>query len=160
GEGAAMGTIRRTVLLLATCCIAVAAPSARAYAWTITRTSSPVFYIDTGISPQLLGTYVAYQITNDGGTSYADIWAAVDTFTGGVVSLAPTEDGIVHLGAMAAGATKTAFFFLQASGATMTAQSHTVRVYGTRPPATQLASASFSLTVEETIQASANQVTT
>ncbi len=30
---------------------------------TITRTSSPVFYIDTGITPSLTGMYASYQIT-------------------------------------------------------------------------------------------------
>ncbi len=82
-----------------------------AYAqFTITRTSSPIFYIDSGISPQLRGMYVSYQICNTSGTNYPDIWVTIDNFTGGVVSLAPYEDGVVHIGPINAGQCKTAFF--------------------------------------------------
>lgn len=134
---------------------------ATARAVTITRTSSPIFYMDTSGNPTALRCmYVAYQITNDG--SYQpNVYATIGNFTGGVVSLAPNEDGVVHLGAMNAGESKMAFFYVQASGATSTAQSHTVRVYNGNPAtSTQLASASFSMTVQETIQALANKVTT
>ena len=131
-----------------------------ASAWTSTRTSSPVFYIDTGITPQLKGMYVAYQITNTG-AAVSDAWAGIASFTGGVVSLAPGEDGAFQLGPMAAGQTKTAFFYLQASAATATAQTHTISVYASRPPGAALFSQSFAFTsVAETIQANANKVTT
>jgi len=109
------------------------APLARA--WVITRTSSPIFYIDTSVTPTLQSMYVAYQIRNDSAVSYPDVWAGLDSFTGGVVSLGPTEDGVVHLGALGPNQTKTAFFYLQASGATASPQSHAVRIYPTRPPA-------------------------
>lgn len=133
-----------------------------AYAqFTITSTSSPVFYIDSGVSPQLKAMYVSYKICNTSGTNYPDIWVTVSNFTGGVVSLAPYEDGIVHIGPINAGQCKTAFFYLQASGPTTTPQSHTVSVFAGPPPGTALASATFSFTsVEETIQASANKVNT
>ena len=147
--------LKLPLLLLALLCLG----NVTAQAFTITRTSSPVFYIDS--PSNLKGMYVSYQIVNDSATNYPDVWAAVDTFTGGVVSLAPGEDGVVNLGSMAPGQMKTAYFYLQASGATVAAQSHTVRVYPTRPPAGQLASATFSFTrVEETIQANANKITT
>src|SRR5215212_9975938 len=126
-----------------------------AQAFTITRTSSPVFYTDFGAN--IRGMYVSYQILNNSATSYPDVWVAVDTFTGASVSLAPNEDGIVQLGPMAAGATKTAYFYIQATANTATPQTHTVRVYPTRPPTSQIASASFSMTVEDTIQANANK---
>lgn len=131
-----------------------------AYAqFTITRTSSPVFYIDSGISPQLRAMYVSYKICNTSGTNYPDIWVTVSNFTGGVVSLAPHEDGVVHLGPINAGQCKTAFFYLQASGPTTTPQSHTVSVFAGPPSGPALTSATFSFTsVEETIQASANKV--
>jgi uncharacterized repeat protein (TIGR01451 family) len=115
--------------------------------------------MDSGASQY--GMYVSYQIVNTSATSYTDVWVGVDSFTGGVVSLAPGEDGVVQLGAMAPGQMKTAYFYLQASGQTNTGQSHTVRVYSTRPPATQIDSATFTMTrVEETIQANANKITT
>jgi uncharacterized repeat protein (TIGR01451 family) len=104
--------------------------------------------------------YVSYQVSNNDGTSYPDLWVAIDSFTGGVISRGPTEDGLMHLGPLAPGQTKTAFFFLQASGETALAQTHTVRVYPTRPPVAALATANFSMTSMETIQANANKVVT
>jgi len=130
------------------------------FALVITRTSSPIFYLDTSIVPRLQGMYVSYQVSNNDGTSYPDLWVRIDTFSGGVISLGPNDDGLVHLGPLAPGQTKTAFFFLQASGETLVPQTHAVRVYPTRPPATQLTSASFGMTSMETIQANANKVVT
>jgi uncharacterized repeat protein (TIGR01451 family) len=134
--------------------------SPSAFALVITRTSSPIFYIDTSIVPQLQGMYVSYQVSNNDGTSYSDLWVGIDSFSGGVISLGPNEDGLVHLGPLAPGQTKTAFFFLQASGETALPQTHAVRVYPTRPPAAALTSASFSMTSMEAIQANANKVVT
>ena len=68
---------------------------------TITRTSSPVFYIDTSITPALTGMYASYQITST--TDVPDAWVRAESFTGGVVGLGPNEDGVVHLGALTAG---------------------------------------------------------
>jgi uncharacterized repeat protein (TIGR01451 family) len=128
----------------------------------ITRTSSPVFYIDTGES--IVGNYVSYTITNTSGSAYADLWVKLESFSGGRITLAASEDGIVHVGSLANGASKTVFFYLAnttGTGNTSTAQSHTVSLYSTRP---DLASGSlcgnpFSQTVEETIKAVANKVT-
>jgi uncharacterized repeat protein (TIGR01451 family) len=137
---------------------------ATAHAVTITRTSSPAFYYDTSITPQLRCMYVAYRVTNDGAYQ-PNVYASVGGFTGAVIGLAPNEDGVVHLGAMNAGESKMAFFYLQASGSgdNTGTHSHTVRVYGGNPSAgaAQIGSASFSLTpVLETIKANANKVTT
>jgi hypothetical protein len=104
--------------------------------------------------------YVSYQVSNNDGTSYPDLWVGIDSFSGGVISRGPTEDGLMHLGPLAPGQTKTAFFFLQASGETALAQTHTVRVYPTRPPVAALATVNFNMTSMETIQANANKVVT
>ncbi|MDT4965306.1 MAG: trimeric autotransporter adhesin, partial [Acidobacteriota bacterium] len=147
--------LKLSLLLFVLLCLSNVA----AQAFTITRTSLPKFYIDSGAN--LRGMYVSYQILNNSGTNYPDVWVGVDTFTGGVVSLASGEDGVVHLGAMAPGQMKTAYFYLQASGGTTVDQSHTVRVYTSRPPTSQIDSATFIMTdVEETIQANANKITT
>ena len=130
----------------------------------ITRTSSPVFYIDTGISPSPIGNYVSYTITNTSGSAYADLWVKLESFSGGRITLAAGESGIAHVGSLANGSSKTVFFYLAntaGTGNTSTAQSHTVSLYSTRP---DLASGSFcgdpfSQTVEETIKALANKVT-
>ncbi|MCI0746566.1 MAG: hypothetical protein L0Y58_14290, partial [Verrucomicrobia subdivision 3 bacterium] len=129
-------------------------------AFVITRTSSPIFYMDTSITPALEGMYVSYQINNNSGVTYPDIWVRIDSFTGGVISLAPGEDGLVHLGPLGPGETKTAFFYLQALSQTSVPESHTVRIYPSRAPIEELANASFSMTSEETIQANANKVVT
>ena len=149
------------VLMLLLGCL----PAAHA-AFTIARTSSPTFYIDTGVSPQLTGMYASYQITSS--TAVADVWVGIGGFTGAFVGPAANEDGDVHLGSFTAGQTKTAFFYLNASGATLVTQSHTVTVYDARPPfANALASAGFSFVgdslggpVQETIKAASNTVTT
>ncbi len=144
------------LLLLAVVFLCCAATT---QAFTITRTSSPVFYIDTSVNPQLRCMYVSYQITNNSATSYPDVWARLDT-SGAVVTLATTEDGLFHIGPMSPGQTRTVFFYIAATSATLTAQTQTVRIFPTRPPATELFSASFTMTVAETIQANANKVTT
>jgi uncharacterized repeat protein (TIGR01451 family) len=131
-----------------------------ASAIVITRTSSPIVYMDATITPSLQGMYVAYQISNNDGVNYPDIWVRIDSFSGGVISLAPNEDGLVHLGPLAAGQTKTAFFYIQCSSVTATPQTHTVRVYPNRFGSGQLAGANFSMTSEDTIQANANKVVT
>ena len=129
---------------------------------TITRTSSPVFYIDTSITPPLTGMYASYQITST--TNVADAWVRAESFTGGVVGLGPNEDGVVHLGALTAGVTKTAFFYLTATSATTSSQSHSVVVYDRNPAlvgAASLASGSITISaVQETIKAASNTVTT
>ena len=146
-------TVRIAILIL------LLAPQL-APALTITRTSSPILYIDSSITPALQGMYVAYKVSNDDGINDPDIWVRIDSFAGGVITLAPNEDGLMHLGPLAPGQTKTAFFYLQASGATTAAQTHTVRVFPNKAGVGQLAGANFSMTSEETIQANANKVTT
>ena len=129
---------------------------------TITRTSSPVFYIDTGITPSLNGMYASYQITST--TNVADAWVRAESFTGGVVGLGPNEDGVVHLGVLTAGVTKTAFLYLTATSATTSSQSHSIVAYDRNPTlvgAATLASSSVAISsVQETIKAASNTVTT
>ncbi|HVG34922.1 MAG TPA: hypothetical protein VM911_17765, partial [Pyrinomonadaceae bacterium] len=147
------------IKLLLLCSLFVCMGQVSAQAWTITRTSSPKFYTDFGAGIRCM--YVSYQITNNSASNYTDIWVAADTFTGASVTLAPGEDGIVQLGSMAAGQTKTAFFYIRALSNIAAPQTHTVRIYPTLPPTGQLASASFTQTVvEDTIQANANKITT
>ncbi|UCC84845.1 MAG: DUF11 domain-containing protein, partial [Gemmatimonadota bacterium] len=149
--------LRRSAALFA-CVSALAIPaSGAAQTFTISRTSSPIFYLD--LSSGLQGMYVSYQITNTGAPA-GDVWADVTNFTGGVITLATNEDGLVHLGAIGTGESRAAFFYLQASAADTATQTHTVNVYGTRPPAAALASQSFSMTSDETIEAQANKVLT
>jgi uncharacterized repeat protein (TIGR01451 family)/fimbrial isopeptide formation D2 family protein len=134
-------------------------------AGVITRTSSPVFYIDTGIVPNVVGNYVSYTIKNTSGSAYTDLWVKLESFSGGRITLAANENGVAHVGSLANGASKTVFFYLAntaGTGDTSTAQGHTVSLYSTRPDlaGSSICGDPFSQTVEETIKALANKVTT
>ncbi len=126
----------------------------------VTPVHSGTYYIDLG--DNITGMYVGYKITNNSGANYNDLWVKLDNFTGGKVGLATNEDGIVHIGPLAAGSSKMAYFYLNASGATTSAQSHNVRLFSTRPDlvADSICNHSFSFAaVEATISASANKIT-
>src|SRR5262245_35256719 len=134
---------------------------------TITRTSGPIFYNDfTPTSGAALNsTYVSYQITNNDGVNYADVWATIGNFNAAsgppVVTLAANAASAIDLGPLANGQTKTAFFYLGSSGTTTVTQTHTVSVFNGPPTSgALLTSQSFSLAaVLGTINASSNKVT-
>ena len=127
---------------------------------TIAAAHTSTFYIDSGAGLQ--GRYIAYTITNPNATPMSDVQVSIGTFTGGVVTKATNEDGVVHLGTLAAGASATAYFYVQASSVTAVPQNHTINVYSGPPGfSAPLATQVFTLTtVETTIAASANKVTT
>ena len=130
----------------------------------ITQSSSPVFYNDLtppAGAPSLTDMYEAYKITNTGPTSYADVWATIGNFVGGVVSLSATEPGQVNLGPLAAGASTTAFFYLKSNATTNSAQTYTVSAFDGAPVAANLltAQALAFTSVSNTQTASPNQVT-
>lgn len=139
---------------------APASAAACSGAVTTTRISGGEFDIDSGISPQLTGSYAGYKVTNSG-AAIDDLWVKVTNFAGGVVSLAPNEDGLVHPGPLASGADAFAYVYLAAS-TTGTGQTHDVELYDGHPDfgGIQLCGDSFSLIVVETIKASANKVDT
>jgi LPXTG-site transpeptidase (sortase) family protein len=81
------------------------------------NSASPlIYYYD--ISPQhnIQGNYVGYTITNTTGTAVPDVWVKLDTFSAATVTLAATEDGIYHLGPLAAGESKQIYFYLDING--------------------------------------------
>jgi uncharacterized repeat protein (TIGR01451 family) len=148
-------------------CVSVAQVAQAAV--TITRTSSPIFFMNDDNTPELRGMYVSYQITNTG-AAINDAWVKLDMPVYGAagikVTLAQSEDGLVELGPMQAGQTKTAFFYVYTpvamsgqNGSLAISESHTVRVYEGNPTAsgTQLSNSSFTFTeIQDTIAASAN----
>src|SRR5262249_53287803 len=127
---------------------------------TITRTSASIFYND--LANNLTSAYASYQIINTDGVNYADVWAAIGNFTAAsgppVVTLAASA---IDLGPLAAGQTKTAFFYLGSTAATNVTQTHTVSVFNGPPTSgSLLTSQNFSLTsVQDTIQSNSNKVT-
>jgi hypothetical protein len=131
---------------------------------TITRTSASIFYNDFGVNPALTSHYVAYQITNTDGVNYADVWATIGNFTATVgppvVTLAANAASAIDLGPLAAGQTKTAFFYLGSSGTTTVNQTHTVSLFKGLPTSGNLlTSQNFTFTsVQDTIQSNSNTV--
>ena len=159
GRGLRAGSPARSLALLAVVVAALGVATGALGAITITRTSAPEFYIDTG--DNIYCQYASYRVENTGPESYADVWVEATGFSGGSVSVAGTEVGLTRLGPIPAGGSRTAYFYLQAATATLTPQTHTVSVYDGRPPsAPVVASQGFSLSqVLATITASANKVT-
>ncbi|MDQ1715449.1 MAG: trimeric autotransporter adhesin, partial [Frankiaceae bacterium] len=133
---------------------------------TVTRTSSPVLYTDAS-SPPVSSAYESYRITNTTGTAYPDLWVTTEGFAvAAKIKPALYEPGRTHIGALAAGASKMAFFYLTssvtASGSMPTAaETHTIGVYGTRPDlaAGALCTASSTMTADHAQNAAANKVT-
>lgn len=126
---------------------------------TVNRISSPVFYIDTR-SPGMYDAYVGYSITNSTGSAINDLWVKLESFTGSVLSLSTHENGVSHVGPLANGASTTVFFYLHATGATNTSQSHDVVLYPSNPSlGSATCNTTFSYTSKDTLDANANKVT-
>ena len=129
---------------------------------TVAPKHGRVFYVDSGQGQNVDAAYVGYKIT--AGSTLTNVWAKLDTFTGGVVSLANPSDANLPVGNISAGSSQTAFFLLKAKGSTLSAQAHTIHVYSGQPGltgATELYSCTFTFTkVAETIKAAANKLDT
>jgi uncharacterized repeat protein (TIGR02543 family) len=175
-----VGSLRRWIIRLTLVCLVVgllpvslvltANPAAAAVACgqaenniTVNPSHGEVFYIDSGVSPQLDAAYVGYRITNNTGSTMSGFWVSLTSFSGGVVSLANANDRFQQLPDIPDKGSKTVYFLLKASAPTKVAQSHSVQVWNARP---DLASASTRYTcayaftkVAETIKAAANKVT-
>lgn len=120
--------------------------SLQGFAVTISRTSDSVLYVDLGNGLQC--SYVSYSITNNDGVNYSNLWVSIDSFSSPTVRLGGSDPGQYPLDALPAGATKSAFFYLQATNTTAVAQTHTIKIWRGLPvTGTLLASSNFSLTV-------------
>ncbi|MCC6621171.1 MAG: tandem-95 repeat protein [Deltaproteobacteria bacterium] len=137
------------------------ASSGEAKALEITRVSAPIHYVDNTNGSAFRGMYAAYRIRNNDASAYADLWVDVGGFaTAAKIKPAQLEDSLHHIGPLAVGQSKTAYFYLYSSGNVTVAESHTVSVYASRPPTTALQTATFTLTTQDSITANANKVTT
>ncbi len=133
---------------------------------TVTPLTSAIFYADYSPSPpslpNLAGHYTGYRITNTSGAAVNGAWVKLSNFTGGVISLAPSQAAYEPLANMAPAGSGLSYFYLSASAATAAAQTHTISVYDRRPDltgATELCNTTFTFTsVTNTTQAAANQV--
>jgi len=136
---------------------------------TITQNFSSVYYVDTKTSPFPTGFYAAYDVTNDTNADLDDVWVTLGNFTGNPIylSLGVQDTGVVHLGKLAAHASKPAFVFLAVNCSSFSsgncnisaAQGFTVDVYLGPPTGNLLASMTTNdITVFDTIAAGANKV--
>jgi hypothetical protein len=136
---------------------------------TITQNFSSVYYVDTKTSPYPTGFYAAYNITNNSASALSDVWVTLGSFTGTTVYLShgASDPGVVHLGSLAAGATKPAYFYLGVDCSSFSSgncnisavQGFRIDVYLGPPTSYLLASLTANdITVYDTIAASANKV--
>lgn len=128
---------------------------------TVSPSHGKVFYIDSGQGQAVDAAYAGYVVSAS--AAKTNLWVRVDTFSGGVVSLANPTDHDYRVGDIASGSSKTSFFLLKANSSTVRAQSHIVRVYNESPDlagAQEIYSCIFSFSqVKETIKANPNKVT-
>src|SRR5436305_2217262 len=84
-------------------------------ATSIVSTSGNVIYIDSSsnVSPNLLGSYVSFSVTNDTGSAIADAWVTLGSFTGGFLSLRVNENRVYQFGSNSTGANKTVVLYLK-----------------------------------------------
>jgi hypothetical protein len=161
--------VRRALAVVVSLCAAMvvvpaipaAAAACSASTFTVTRVSGPVLYLDLGESPQVSSAYEGFKIENSSGSTYTDVWVKPTGFTAGAkIQLAARENGLLHVGSMAAGAVTHAYFYLTASAPTVGAETHTLGVYAGRPDhvAAAACTTAVSLSAESDIKAAANKV--
>jgi hypothetical protein len=93
-----MSAVRRALLLLAL----LLATTLTHAAFSISRTSSSIFYTDTSVSPTIVCNYQSFSITSS--AAVADAWVQASNFSGSL-ALGGNDDGIQHMGAFTAGQT-------------------------------------------------------
>ncbi|WP_138315119.1 beta strand repeat-containing protein [Rhodoluna limnophila] len=106
-------------------------------------------------------TYIGYKITNTAGSAINNVVVELTGFTGGAVTPATSNDTFFKIGSLAAGASKTAYFYVKASGASAVDQRHDVRV-STDDGVTKTEKATCYTNiqaVQRSLAASANKVT-
>lgn len=129
---------------------------------TVVPSHGAVFYVDTGVTPVLDAGYAGYRVTNGTGSTNANLWTQVSSFSGGKVTFANAADSAMQLPSLTNGSTGTSYFMFKGTGASTAAQTHTVKVWNGRPDlagSTSLYECAFSFSkVQETIPAAANKV--
>lgn len=130
---------------------------------TVSALHGPNFYIDSGISPQLMGAYAGYRVANTG-SARSDLWVKLANFSGGRVGLGTGQAASMQIASLAGGAGQSLFWFLSATGTgSGPAQNHDVQVWSGRPDlpgSSQLCGTTGGFSaVSETIKAAANKLT-
>jgi len=134
--------------------LGAAAPAA---ALTVAPLQGPTMYVD--VSDGLTSAYVGFDVTNNDGFDYADLYVALEFFTGPMIAPAPNEDAQFRVGPLGAGETKPVYFYLSAAGATMGPETFSLRAYEGLPGVgLPVHDELIPLIAEESIAASANKV--
>jgi hypothetical protein len=127
---------------------------------SVTRTSASAVYIDTGLSTPITNAYASYEIQNNTGSTISDLWVKIGNFAGPNIGLGTYSLDTHHVGALASGASTTVYFYLKASAATASNETHSIVLYDGNPSVvSSTCSNVFSLAASETIKAAANKVT-
>ncbi|MBK9312974.1 MAG: DUF11 domain-containing protein [Acidobacteria bacterium] len=109
--------------------------------------------------PNVTDVYIGYKITNTTGAPITDLWVQLTPCAMCNVTLSTNEDGLYHVGPLAAGAMTTVYFYVHTTAATATLQALTVDLFEGNPAGSgvNICGSSFNYTIEETIKANANK---
>lgn len=77
---------------------------------TVTTLHGPSFYVDLGETPVLNSAYAGYSLTNSSGSTLADLWVRLDSFSGGSVALGSGQEASQFIGNLANSASSPKFF--------------------------------------------------
>ena len=156
----------RFIALAAVSLVALLATGvAQAQTYTVTRTSHTILLADDAHADPHLCNYAAYRITAD--AAVTDVWATIGNFAGGRITLAATDDGVYHVGAIPSGQYRMAYFYLCGDtvpniGEVIGGQTHTVYLWDrdpSLPGATQVGTSHWTLSYAHAhINANSNKI--
>ncbi|MFM9181511.1 MAG: Ig-like domain-containing protein, partial [Phycisphaerales bacterium] len=78
--------------------------------------------------------YLGFKVANDS-TARSDLWITISNVAGGSATLAPTEDGVAHVGALAANASTFVYFYFRSSAVTTTDTTFRINAFEGPPTA-------------------------
>jgi uncharacterized repeat protein (TIGR01451 family) len=131
--------------------------AASASALQVNRSSDTAMHIDT--ANNVYCSYASYQIVNNDGVAYSNLWVKIDSFSGTTIRLAGGDPGLCNLGNLAASQTNTVFFYLHATNTTAAAETHNIKIYRGHPSTgVALTTNQFSLTVGSAGQNSSQKI--
>lgn len=165
GTGVARGIGRMVVLAAMALAGLLSAGVAVAQTYTVARTSHTILLADDAHADPHLCNYAAYRITAD--APVTDVWATIGNFAGGRITLAATEDGVYHVGAIPSGQYRMAYFYLCGDtvpnvGEVIGGQTHTLYLWDrdpSLPGATQVNSSNWTLSYAHAhINANSNKI--
>ena len=103
-----------------------------------------IFPTNFNLSPAQDSIYISYTVKNTSGTDKENLWVSIEDFTGGSVGPVNPGETLRYVGDLAAGQSKTVYFYLKATAQTETDQQHRVSVT-TGQPGTDALTASAEL---------------